>query len=411
MLVIGNDKKVMKTNRKTLFILSPNDRYNYGDLLFSYIIKYKLKDYYDEFVNIATIDNDLTKVGGEKVHSLSYLYNCEKNGDSDLMLAGGESLMTDWVTCYKSIYKSVNIPLLLSCLCFIAYRLSARYGLTIRNYYGRRKFAGKTKFPYSISKDEIKKIGHIFYNSIGGISLSSDIFPKSKIRDLQKIDYIAVRDEQSFNVLKGKNVIVNLVPDTAILLSEVFPLNDLEKNVSKATIKYTQGKKYMVFQINKKIGEKKYKKICESLRACGQKLNIDICLCPIGYAPNHDDPEILKKMYQELGPGISTLFGDNTIWDIMYLIAKSSFFIGTSLHGVITAMSYAVPYLGLYGKKTQSYIKTWGIDLLAERSLKNDICEVCDLIGLQQDIELNENRKMQMAIVNKSFDRMKEILQ
>lgn len=396
---------------KSLFILSPNDRYNYGDLLFSYIIKYKLKGCYDKFVNIATIDNDLTKVGGEKVHSLSYLYNCEKNGDSDLMLAGGESLMTDWLTCYKFIYKSVKIPLLLSCLCFIAYRLAPRYGLSIRNHYGRRKFNGQTKFPYSISKAEIKNIGHIFYNSIGGSSLTPSIISNSKIRDLQKIDYIAVRDEQSYNVLKGKNVIVNLVPDSAILLSEVFPLNILEKNVSKDIIKYTQRKRYIVFQVNKKRGEKQYQKICESLRACSQQLNVDICLCPIGYAPDHEDPEVLSKLYQELGPKISTFFGDNTIWDIMYLIAKSSFFIGTSLHGVITAMSFAVPYLGLYGKKTQSYIKTWGVNLLAERSLNNDICEVCDLIELKLEKELSENRKMQLTIVNKSFDRIKEVSQ
>ena len=396
---------------KTLFILSPNDRYNYGDLLFSYIIKYKLKDCYDEFVNIATIDSDLTKVGGEKVHSLSYLYNCEKNVDSDLMLAGGESLMTDWLTCYRFIYKSVNFPLLLSCLCFIAYRLAPRYGLAIRNYYGRKKFSGKTRYPYSISKSEIKNIGHIFYNSIGGVSLTPNIFPKSKIRDLQRIDYIAVRDEQSYNVLKGKNVLVNLVPDSAILLSEVFPLNILEKNVSKAKVKYTQGKRYIVFQVNKKIGERQYKNIFESLRVCSQQLNIDICLCPIGYAPDHDDPEILRKLYEELGSQISTFFGDNTIWDIMYLIAKSSFFIGTSLHGVITAMSFAVPYLGLYGKKTQSYIKTWGVNLLAERSMNNDICEVCDLIELKLGKDLNENRKLQLTIVNKSFDRIREVLQ
>jgi polysaccharide pyruvyl transferase WcaK-like protein len=48
----------------------------------------------------------------------------------------------------------------------------------------------------------------------------------------------------------------------------------------------------------------------------------------------------------------------------MYLISNSKIFIGTSLHGIITAMSYMVPYIGVFkeNRKIDEYLKTWGID-------------------------------------------------
>jgi len=51
----------------------------------------------------------------------------------------------------------------------------------------------------------------------------------------------------------------------------------------------------------------------------------------------------------------------------MALIANASLYIGTSLHGVITAMSYGLPYVGLNKKqvKVQQYLKTWGVEELS----------------------------------------------
>lgn len=54
-------------------IIAPNDRYNYGDLLFSHVLKTKLGCYYNEFVDIATIDADLSVFGGHKVYSINNL--------------------------------------------------------------------------------------------------------------------------------------------------------------------------------------------------------------------------------------------------------------------------------------------------------------------------------------------------
>jgi len=51
----------------------------------------------------------------------------------------------------------------------------------------------------------------------------------------------------------------------------------------------------------------------------------------------------------------------------MTLIAKAKVFAGTSLHGCITAMSFAVPYIGLTFQvpKLQAYLQTWAMTELS----------------------------------------------
>lgn len=84
-----------------------------------------------------------------------------------------------------------------------------------------------------------------------------------------------------------------------------------------------------------------------------------IVLINIGYAPLHDDfksHKILNKAF----PNKTILFEDTNIFEIMYLIKNSQIFLGTSLHGNITAMSYNVPHLGFEKiNKLKYFLKTW----------------------------------------------------
>src|SRR5690606_24873007 len=90
----------------------------------------------------------------------------------------------------------------------------------------------------------------------------------------------------------------------------------------------------------------------------------EIICSPIGLAPGHNDNIILKKLcnadksWHYLEP--------KTIDDTIYLISKSSLYIGTSLHGAITAFSYNKPFIGLNKKvkKLDSYIQTWWAPLI-----------------------------------------------
>src|SRR5690606_17054773 len=88
--------------------------------------------------------------------------------------------------------------------------------------------------------------------------------------------------------------------------------------------------------------------------------SLGICLCPIGKALNHDDQQALLAVQSILNCP-STYFDAENIWDIMYLIANCKAYIGTSLHGAITSMSYEVPHVGLVAEKLDAYLSTWGV--------------------------------------------------
>ena len=88
-------------------------------------------------------------------------------------------------------------------------------------------------------------------------------------------------------------------------------------------------------------------------------MDLEIILCPIGMAPNHEDHKILKEMAN--ASNHFKLIIPRNIYEIMYLIAYAKIFVGTSLHGIITAQSYNVPFIALNKKikKTKEYISTW----------------------------------------------------
>ena len=396
-------------NTKKLIIISPNDRYNYGDLLFSHIVKNQLQDLYSVIVNVATTSNDLTSVGGDKVSGIEILYQ-RKFTDTDLILAGGESLMTDWFTCCSFIKENTRLPLIIQIIILIADRFSPKYSLILRNWYGRQVFKGKTRFPYSIAKGEVPGIRRIIYSSLGAASLTSEILTKKKIADLSNIDYISVRDRKAFDTLRGFKINVKLVPDTAILMSEYYPKIILKKKVSVDVLSFVQEKCYIFFQINWSEGQKNIERIASDLAAINAETGAHICLCTIGYAPGHDDSIALKKLYDALGEEISTLFDNHTIWDIMYLIANSCFYAGTSLHGVITAMSFSVPYIGLYRWKTQAYIETWGVDIFHTKSKTNNLLSLIEMMQVDYSDVLHKNREQQITLVQDSFTNIRNML-
>lgn len=142
---------------------------------------------------------------------------------------------------------------------------------------------------------------------------------------------------------------------------------------------------------------------------------LTVCLCPVGFALGHDDHEILEEVYRALlKEGIDVYFSSKlTIWDIMYLIGESRLFIGTSLHGVITSMSYKTPYIGILVEKTIRYINTWGINDNNAISRDFDVLKKVEIL-LNQTVVSSDNYELsytkQKDEVYNSFSRMKKLI-
>ncbi|WP_370793960.1 polysaccharide pyruvyl transferase family protein [Bacteroides stercorirosoris] len=392
---------------RKLIIVAPNDRYNYGDLIFSYIIKEKLKNIYSDFINVATVKNDLTKFGGDIVKPISAIYNLHDNENYDIIIAGGESLCSDWSVCVsylKPEFAVFNRILKALGLLFDASKVS-----NMQNKIGRFFFNGKTKYPYTIGKNEIANIRHIYYNSLGGSNLTEKDITTCSQRILGEVDYISVRDENSYDLLNRLNIKVNLCPDSAILMSDIFTFDVLESKITTSVYEYIKRYcgNYIVFQINKNIGMTHIDEICALLKSIIATCNLNICLCPVGFALGHDDPVALSAIYKKMNNDMIELMTDISIWDIMSLISSSRLFIGSSLHGVVTAMSYSIPYIGLKVPKTLKYIRTWGIRSEITCSEKIDIKHNIDNVFKINTGELQKNSIEQKAMVNKSFEKIK----
>lgn len=74
---------------KKLYILAPNDRFNYGDLLFPHILKFYFKDIVDEIVFCSTTQSNLSDLGGIPTCSFQALYKTKDTDQNYLIVAGG----------------------------------------------------------------------------------------------------------------------------------------------------------------------------------------------------------------------------------------------------------------------------------------------------------------------------------
>ncbi|MBL1167153.1 polysaccharide pyruvyl transferase family protein, partial [Escherichia coli] len=104
------------------------------------------------------------------------------------------------------------------------------------------------------------------------------------------------------------------------------------------------------------------KQMADELGKIRREHDIDAVLLPIGYASGHDDVIFLEKV-KACSEHTLLLLNELNVWEIMYVIAKSIGFYGTSLHGVITAMSFQIPHFCINDDITKlvSFLETWSV--------------------------------------------------
>lgn len=92
----------------------------------------------------------------------------------------------------------------------------------------------------------------------------------------------------------------------------------------------------------------------------------------------------------------------------MMLIAQSKIFIGTSLHGNITALSFCVPHIGLTTRdpKLESFLNSW--DLLEQSSCipYNKICKKMKSVTAIQKEKLKQKRDELVTLSYINFEEM-----
>lgn len=394
--------------RKTINIIGAFDRYNYGDLLFPIVIEKYIKENKKDLLEkydlryFGLVESDLSSVGGKKTQALKNLYNEELTENSMVIVAGGDVL--------PARISSMDVDLSTSNLSMICKKVIIK-AINRRNFekISMRKFDLNTRFPWIVEKDNFKNNIFIAYNAVGGSTL--DKLPKFEVdeikRNMSKSDYISVRDSKSLDNVKELNS--KMYPDSATIMSHFFDINTLENKISKEVRKFVKdaSNKYICIQSNLCSIRGKEQILVREIEKIHRETELEILLLPIGIAANHDDNIALNRLKKYFNVKVNHIEKLN-IYDIMYLIANSRFFAGTSLHGNITAMSYVVPHIGLNREisKLDNYLKTWDLE---EQNHCIDFEELYNEFNIVSKISEGKLKDKRDELINLTIRNFEEI--
>lgn len=390
----------MKKKNK-IFIISASDRYNFGDLLFNYIVDFFLSDFCKKKYEItftSLYGNDLQSVHGHKTIGLTAGLKSIHDGDI-LIFAGGGLLGHRWTPMFhqiegKSVLKKINkiIP-------------NNIFEELIKLFI----FRTNTRYPYTVSAHDLNKRVRIIYNSVGGGALNgmpSDEIERVKTR-LRNVSYISVRDKNIKNILSG--IKVNLAPDSAILLSEMISKDELRRR-SGNSIRGILDQDYIILHFNKSIANKYFDEIQALLSLIKNNWSFKIILMPVNYI---EDSDLKGLLLFEKNSNCTIMKNKLDLFEICALIANSKLMIGSSLHTNIIACSYSIPHLGITKliKKVNNFFITWYPDNSIFNSY--DIKEIMKIIpiALNNKSEVKEISKRMKLIAKNNFKNINQTIE
>lgn len=338
----------MNGNKPIIHFLSASDRLNYGDLLFPIIFKKVIEKNGLEvdFYNYGLVKSDLSHFGALPTLSYSQLIKNIKKYNGNLIIGGGEVFFPNWVLLFSYVNSTYN--------CFFRFntfkKLENKY-----NFFRRFVFRHKNKYPFCHKRLNNEKI---IYNAVGG-SFNNYVARDDKsqlINNLKSADYISVRENDSAHDLGQFGINVSVSPDSALLMSDFFSKEFLLKRFSKPNLIISKRYIFLQFGLNKQ--PELESTFFEELNIYCSKNELEIILCPIGLAEKHEDDKVLKEIEKKYN---YTYHKPEDIYEIMCLIANAEVYMGTSLHGLITAQSYNRKFIPLNDSvsKLNRYCETW----------------------------------------------------
>jgi hypothetical protein len=215
-------------------ILAACDRFNYGDLVFPVILEAVLRRYHchAELDFYSTWASDWSRFGGKPTRSLRALFEPTAMPDGSILIfAGGDILGETFAT---------TVPTLLPApLTFGLTKLANRFGTGLREAFCRYLAGVELEFPWVIGPDDFHSRVRIVYNTVAGTGLchvSVDVWRRI-LDKLGKASFLSVRDLLTRAKLGGIDQLpsIRLAPDSAVLLSYVYPLAELEMKISPHT--------------------------------------------------------------------------------------------------------------------------------------------------------------------------------
>lgn len=377
------------------------DRNNYGDILFPLIVESELKRRTNQKINFfyyGTVESDLSKYGAHKTRALKDIGN--DNLDVGIIV-GGEILSATWNRTYLHLQNN-KINILFNRI------FNKLIGLENAEKRSRKKLEleNSMEYPWVLNKSK-QNIKKIIYNTVSGTDFSLiNKSPEKFQEELLQADFISVRDSLTKNNLKSIGISkVSSFPDSAFKMSDIFPIEILEEKIS-SKVTYP----HFCFQVGKEFAIGNESIIVEQLSKILSLTDLSIELVSIGAAGLHEDAVPLHKIERKLkdkGFEKRIKYIEGTIFETMYSIATSNLFIGTSLHGNITALSYGKPSIAIDSrvKKLTEFLKEYSIDEQLYGIDYKDIYKSFDkVMSLELTQKLYDNSVQIKKEIDENFD-------
>ena len=385
------------------------DRFNYGDLLFPLIVdnEFELFSKATKREVYALVASDLSRFGALKTKPIRSLYRAERLASADVVVfAGGGTIGVDWTYMYANLLGETGNTVL--------YYLKRVFGEGVADMLSRARFGVRAPFPWIAAPEDFPVAVKVAYNAVGGSEFAKLPTPiqERTLSRLDKATYLSVRDAETQRLFSRlKNVSVELAPDSAILMSEQYPLERLDVLASTNVVNTLQKSPYLCFQTNINYASRHTDSIAEMLESIHEAYGLRAVLLPIGRYVGLDDQIALESIRKKTRSPCDIIGDEASLFDIMLTIARANAFVGTSLHGNITSQSYGVPHLGLSDMpcKVDYYLGTWD---LPEQARCVPLKEVTDQVGKIlriPEIARQTKRKELIASSHSNFSKMAKV--
>lgn len=266
---------------------------NYGDLLFPYIAQYRLPEH--DLTFVSPTNSTTTFRDAKNVISFAEAERI----DFDLIVIGGGNIIHTQCSGLETYAKvgTYAYPQL---------------------WIGAAKMAIRKNIPYVFNTPSISRLHASGFDRV----LFRNVF--------DSCSYISLREQYSKKFAQQfTDKKIDCVPDSAIELSRVWPY---EQKIEKKIVINLNERYHAPISHTASLIEK----IAKTL-----DLNVEIII--IGDC--HGDLDFSKKVMSHIHIENKKIIEQQSLKSLAHTIAGASYFIGSSMHGFITALSYKVPCL------------------------------------------------------------------
>jgi hypothetical protein len=191
------------------------------------------------------------------------------------------------------------------------------------------------------------------YNAVGGTSLNalSTAELAWQAKALSRAEWLSVRDAPTADAVQARGLPrPQIVPDSAVVMASLLP--DREKQRLRADVLHRSGLSdapYICVQAAEKWSRGQEDVMVAQLRAIHERTGANVLSFAIGRVAGHNDQITSARLKERLAdaPWFAVAPELLSVSEIMALIGGSRAYVGTSLHGYITAFAFGAARVGL----------------------------------------------------------------